>query len=152
MCYAGTSDIRPFAEINSKSIFSVLKNAFDPYMSLQDLSKFACKPNGMSWGTDNQTLFYADGHTRDITKCNYNLYDPDVSNCETIFSVTDEVAESAIPKGLATDENNHIWLAVANNEDKGSILEINPDTKSIISSIGRSLLLKLTRFNVIFRC
>merc|ERR1712154_718373 len=54
-------------------------------------------------------------------KCNYNLYDPDVSNCETIFSIT--------------DENNHIWLAVANNEDKGSILEINPDTKSIISSI-----------------
>ena len=39
---------------------------------------------------------------------------------------------------------DHIWLALADNDEKGAVIEIDPETKTIISTIG-----KLTR---IFHC
>ena len=34
----------------------------------------------------------------------------------------------------------HIWLALADNDEKGAVIEIDPETKTVISTIG-----KLTR-------
>ena len=88
----------------------------------------------MAWGLDNSTLFFADRHTRNITKCVYDDKKADVSNCETILNISDEVSETATPGGLAVDENNHIWVAVTDNA--GAVIEIDPETRSIISTIG----------------
>ena len=92
----------------------------------------------MSWSLDNSTLYFADGHTKNISKCGYDSINIDVSNCETLLNVGEEVSETAVPKGMATDENGHIWVAVADSE-KGAIIEIDPDTQDIISLIGKLL-------------
>ena len=121
-------------------MFSVFKNNFDPYMSMKELSAISCKPHGMAWSVDNSSLFLSDGHTRAVTKCDYNLHNPDVSDCQTILTVTEEMSSTAVPKGIATDENNHIWVVVANNDGKGAVLEIDPETSNIISTIGRAFI------------
>lgn len=33
---------------------------------------------------------------------------------------------------------DHIWLALAENDEKGAVIEIDPETKTIISTIGKS--------------
>lgn len=131
----GTNEFRPFEAVITNSKFSVLKNNFDPYMSMKELSAISCKPHGMAWSVDNSSLFISDGHTRAVTKCDYNLRNPDVSDCQTILTIIEEMSSTAVPKGIATDENNHIWVAVANNDGKGAIMEIDPETSNIISTI-----------------
>ena len=43
---------------------------------------------------------------------------------------------SALLLGLVTDENGHLWVGISSRES-GTLVEINPDTDTIISSIGR---------------
>ena len=129
----------------TNSLFSVLKNNFDPYLGLIELSAISCRPNGMAWSTDNSSLFFSDGHSRNISKCSYKLVDPDVSNCETILTVIEELSASAVPMGIATDENDHIWAAVAHNDGKGAVLEIDPETSTIISKTSFTESLKNPR-------
>ena len=90
----------------------------------------------MAWSTDNSTLFFADGHTKNITKCEYDSWKVDVSNCETMLNVADEVSATATPGGMATDENGHVWVAIA-DKDKGAVIEIDPETNTVISTIGQ---------------
>ena len=92
----------------------------------------------MSWSTDNGTLYFADGHTKNITKCLYNTEKFDVSDCETVIDVTEEISATAVPHGLATDENNHIWVTVA-DEKEGAVIEVDPETNKIISKISKYL-------------
>ena len=61
----------------------------------------------MAWSTDNTTLYFADGHTKNITKCAYDSRKVDVSNCETLFNVVEEISATAVPHGMAMDENIH---------------------------------------------
>ena len=89
----------------------------------------------MAWGVDNQTLYYSDAHTKVISKCDYNLREVDVTNCETLFDVAEKIDESSIPGGMATDLNGHLWFVVSG--DAGKVLEINPETGDIVTEIGK---------------
>ena len=89
----------------------------------------------MAWSTDNSALFFADGHTKNITKCFYDSAKFDVSDCETILNVAESVSATASPRGMATDEHNHVWVAIADRE-KGLVIEIDPETFTIISTVG----------------
>ena len=86
---SGTHDIRPFQKIVSHSLFTYFPNSFDPELTFEELSAISCDPRGMAWGIDNQTLYYSDAHTKVISKCDYNLREVDVTNCETLFDVTE---------------------------------------------------------------
>ena len=48
-----------------------------------------------------------------------------------------DVHEDAEPRGLATDTSDHLWVAVANVGDNGAVVEINPETKSVVSTFGQ---------------
>ena len=133
--FPGTHDIRPFEKVITNSIFSFFPNTFDPTRTFHELSLISCEPTGMAWSTDNSTLYFADGHTKNITKCVYDTKEFDVSNCETMVNVVEEISATAIPQGMATDENSHVWVALSDKE-KGSIIEIDPETNTVISTIG----------------
>ena len=135
MISSGTHDIRPFEKVITNTIFSFLPNAFEAEPTFNELSMISCDPTGMAWGTDNSTLFFSDGHTKNITKCEYDSRKADVSNCTTMINVLAEISDTAIPRGMATDENNHVWVAVS-DEEFGSIIEIDPLSSTIISTIG----------------
>ena len=90
----------------------------------------------MAWGIDNSTLYFADSHTKNITKCDYDSRKIDVSNCDTLLNVGDEISATATPKGMATDENGHIWVTVADKE-QGAVIEIDPETGTVISTSGQ---------------
>jgi len=130
----GTHDIRPFEKILTNSIFTFFPNSFDPESTFYELSLVSCDPSGMAWGIDNSTLYFADSHTKNITKCDYDSRKIDVSNCETLLNVGDEISATATPKGMATDENGHIWVTVADKE-QGAVVEIDPETGTVISTI-----------------
>ena len=61
----------------------------------------------------------------------------DATNCSTLVHLPDtDMAGEARPKGLAMDSSGHLWMAVEQNGGKGAILEINPDTGTVVSTIG----------------
>ena len=61
----------------------------------------------------------------------------DATNCSTLVHLPETgMAGEARPKGLAMDSSGHLWLAVEQNGGRGAILEINPDTGSVVSTIG----------------
>merc|ERR1719481_386250 len=80
----GSKDIRKFENAVTNAEFSKLPNSFELFSTFKTLSEISCKPNGMAWSTDNSTLYASDGHNATITKCVYNMYTADVSNCSTI--------------------------------------------------------------------
>ena len=130
-------DIRPFKNAGSQhSQFFVFYNGFDAEESLRELSVLSHLPNGMAWSMDNRSLYYSDGFSKSIVKCSYDLTIADVSNCEELFDINKEY-EGAVPKGIATDSSDHIWVAVAQNGEKGAVIEIDPETKTIISTVGK---------------
>ena len=98
----------------------------------------------MAWSVDNSTIFLSDAHSRNVTKCSYGMeYIPgvqkemDATNCSTLVHLSDTgMAPEARPRGLAIDQDNHLWLAVEQNEGQGAILEINTDTGAVVSTIG----------------
>ena len=135
----GSRDLRKFEKVVTNSKFVTLPNSFEQYSTLDVLSKISCEPNGMAWSPDNSTLYFSDGHTRNITKCMYDMDVADASNCSTILNVKEDIFETAVPQGIATDENNHIWVAVAENDGKGAIIEIDPESNKIISTIGKKI-------------
>ena len=135
----GSKDLRKFEKSATNADFAILPNVLEPYKTLSELSKISCEPNGMVWSVDNSSLFFSDGFTKNISQCVYDLRKGDVTNCSTIFNVKNELFENAVPKGMATDENSHLWVAIENVDGKGSVLEIDPETKSVISTIGKSM-------------
>ena len=138
----GAHDIRPFKNAGSQhSQFFVFYNTFDAEIGYRDLSKVAHLPYGMAWSVDNQSLYYSDGFTKSVIKCSFDLLKGDVSDCEELLDLSRtfevRVSAGATPRGIAVDMNNHIWVALAENEDKGAVIEIDPVSGSIISIIGK---------------
>jgi len=131
----GSTDLRKFEKAITHSKFTVLPNSFEAFNTFDALASISCEPTGMSWSTDNATLYFSDGHTGNVTQCSYDMHLADASNCSTIISVKDSIHETAVPKGIATDENNHLWVGISNNDGKGALIEIDPITASIISTI-----------------
>ena len=137
--------LRPFQKVVTESTFTVIPNNFDELgTSFAELSHVACDPVGMAWSIDNATVFLSDAHSRNVTKCSYSMEyirgvqkEMDATNCSTLVHLPDtDMAAEARPKGLAMDSSGHLWLAVEKNGERGAILEINPDTGSIVSTIG----------------
>jgi len=131
----GSTDLRKFEKVVTNTNFVKLANTFEVWPTLEALSEISCEPTGMAWSPDNNTIYFSDGHTRNITKCTYDMHKSDASNCSTILNVKDDIFETAVPYGMATDENNHIWVAVAENDGKGAVIEIDPESNEIISTI-----------------
>ena len=65
-----------------------------------------------------------------------------------MFNIAENIRQDAEPRGIAVDTSDHVWVAVANNGDNGAVLEIDPNTKSVISTFGKNLL-NLTLFTSI---
>ena len=136
---------RPFKDVVTESTFTVFPNNFDEAeTSFAELAHVTCDPVGMAWSVDNSTIFLSDAHSRNVTKCSYGMeYIPgvqkemDATNCSTLVHLSDTgMAPEARPRGLAIDQDNHLWLAVEQNEGQGAILEINTDTGAVVSTIG----------------
>ena len=53
-----------------------------------------------------------------------------------MFNVAQNIHEDAVPKGIVTDTSDHLWLALANVDGKGSIIELDPETNSVITTLG----------------
>lgn len=126
-------ELRPFQNQVFRSKFYVLPNYLEPEPSYSDLWQFATDPRGMAWSTNNDTLYYADGAAKTIYKCSYSNSIGDVSDCAELMSLRD-IHENAEPRGLATDTSDHLWVAVSNVGDSAAVLEIDPETQTVVST------------------
>ena len=118
------------------TLFSVFPNSFETSSTFKDLSALTCDPSGMAWG--NETLYVGDKHTKNITQCDYDYMATDVTNCETLLDIGEVLGEAATPGGMAVDENGHLWVAISG--EKGAVIEIDPESGEIISTIGKNYL------------
>jgi len=128
-------DIRPFQHPVTQSEFYVLPNNLEPEWRFDELRQFSSKANGMAWSVEGDSLFYADGVNKAVYKCNYDQKKFNASDCSELFNVGQEIHEDAEPMGLAVDTSDHVWLLIGNNEDKGALIELDPETGSIVSNI-----------------
>ena len=55
-----------------------------------------------------------------------------------MFNIAENIRQDAEPRGIAVDTSDHVWVAVANNGDNGAVVEIDPNTKSVISTFGKN--------------
>ena len=58
-----------------------------------------------------------------------------MSDCSELMSLR-EIDENAEPRGLATDTSDHLWVAVSNVGDSAAVIEINPETQTVVSTFG----------------
>ena len=63
-----------------------------------------------------------------------------MSDCEEMFNVADNIDEDAVPKAMVTDTSDHLWLALENVDGKGSIIELDPETNNVITTLGDLIL------------
>ena len=77
-------------------------------------------PNGISWTSDNKTMYFADSPTKNIFKYDYDIEMGSIFNRQVFFHVDDE---DGVPDGHALDEEGCIWTAV---HGTGKVLRISP--------------------------
>jgi len=132
-----SKEIRPFENLVAHPSFYVYFNTMEAEQSYRKLRPVATNPSGFAWNMENNTMFYSDSATKTIYNCSYDDEKGDATECQELFSINDapDLDSKAQFKGLVTDENNHLWIAVANNGDDGAVIELDPETKSVISTI-----------------
>lgn len=82
-------------------------------------------PNGISWTTDNKTMYFADSPTKKIFKYDYDIETGSISNRRVFYHVEDE---AGVPDGHTQDEHGNVWTAV---HGMGKVLCISPEGKVV---------------------
>jgi len=83
----------------------------DPDLSLHRVIQPVTIPNGMSWSTDNKTIYFTDSPHGKITACPYNLETGEISLSEGKPFFTSPY-EGCVPDGHCRDENGNFWIAI----------------------------------------
>ena len=66
----------------------------------------------------------------------YGYLNGKATNLQDKITLEDLDMEGLKLHGMVIDENDHLWAGVSDSE-AGFVVEINPETKQIISKIGK---------------
>lgn len=80
-------------------------------------------PNGISWSSDNKTMYFADSPTKNVYAYDYDLDTGSISNRRVFFHVEDD---KGVPDGHVLDEEGCMWQAI---HGCGKVLRISPQGK-----------------------
>ena len=97
----------------------------DPDMSLHRMIEGVSIPNGMSWSSDDKTMYFTDSPSKNIYKYDYDRTTGSISNRQVFFHVEED---NAVPDGFAVDTEECFWIALAGG---GKVLRVSPDGEVI---------------------
>ena len=97
----------------------------DPDMSLHRMIEGVSIPNGMSWSSDDKTMYFTDSPSKNIYKYDYDRTTGSISNRRVFFHVEED---DAVPDGFAVDTEECFWIALAGG---GKVLRVSPDGEVI---------------------
>jgi len=131
---SATYDVRPLENLEHNSKFCRWNHVMDCDLSQMRHIQM-CHPTGVSFSTDNSTLYTIDYITRELFVHPYELRTGLTGRLAQTVNLTDLAdIEGANPSGLVTDENSHVWVGMS-TATEGVILELEPDTWNVISTI-----------------
>uniref|UniRef100_V5I3T2 Putative ca2+-binding protein regucalcin/smp30 n=1 Tax=Ixodes ricinus TaxID=34613 RepID=V5I3T2_IXORI len=90
--------------------------------------------NGITWTSDNRTMFYNDSVPGTTYAFDFDLASGDISNRRVFidFNRTPGYEHLGIPDGMTMDVNDKIWMACFGF---GSVIQIDPETAKILNTI-----------------
>ncbi|RMY71071.1 hypothetical protein D0863_05370 [Hortaea werneckii] len=99
----------------------------DPDGSLHRVKEQITIPNGISWTSDNQTIYFTNSPTQKITKYPYDLSTGSIDweQGTTFFQCP---YEGGFPDGHAQDEEGCFWIALFGT---GKVVRVNPQGEMI---------------------
>jgi len=89
-------------------------------MSLHRMIEGVTIPNGISWSSDNTTMYFVDSPTKSLYAYDYDIDTGSISNRRVFFHVD---TENGVPDGHVLDEEGCIWQAI---HGCGKVLRISP--------------------------
>lgn len=94
----------------------------DPDLTLHRVLENVTIPNGISWSSDNKTIYFTDTATGGIDAYDYDEHTAAMSNKRLFFRWDGDGA----PDGHCRDENDCLWVAICGG---GRVLHISPEGK-----------------------
>ena len=77
-------------------------------------------PNGISWTTDNKTMYFADSPTKTVWAYDFDAATGGFSNKRPFFRVSEE---HGVPDGHALDAEGYMWCAM---HGTGKVVRVSP--------------------------
>ncbi|KAM7295308.1 regucalcin-like [Ixodes scapularis] len=90
--------------------------------------------NGITWTSDNRTMFYNDSIPGKTYVFNFDVDTGDISNRRVFidFTTTPGYENLGLPDGMTIDVNDKIWMACFG---VGSVIQIDPETAKILNTV-----------------
>ncbi|XP_029648261.1 regucalcin-like [Octopus sinensis] len=117
---------------------SKMDGAGQLYRIDKDLSVKAIKDkinisNGMTWTSDDKTMFYTHSLPRKVFSYDYDISTGEIAREQVVIDFEGkELHEFGVPDGMTIDLNDKIWLACYYSSQ---VFQIDPETGKILSSI-----------------
>ncbi|KAH9363933.1 hypothetical protein HPB48_015048 [Haemaphysalis longicornis] len=91
--------------------------------------------NGITWATDNKTMFYTDSMPGKVYAFDFDLASGDISNRRVVadFKVTPGYQQLGFPDGMTIDVNDKIWLTCY---AAGAVVRVDPETAKVLTKIN----------------
>lgn len=91
--------------------------------------------NGITWTTDNRTMFYNDSVPGTTYAFDFDVASGDISNKRVLldFKATPGYQELGVPDGMTIDVNDKIWLACCFSS---MVVQVDPETAKILTKVS----------------
>ncbi|XP_052830840.1 uncharacterized protein LOC106880372 [Octopus bimaculoides] len=120
------------------TVSDFVKEAGCLYRIDKDLKPFVVKEktnvsNGITWTTDEKTMFYTHSIPRKIFSYYYDIHSGEASREQVVVDFTDkEWSEYGIPDGMTMDVMDKLWVAAFKSS---RVFQIDPETGKILQTI-----------------
>ena len=85
--------------------------------------------NGLCWSEDNETMYYIDSPTRQITVFDFDVMNGDIFEPRCFIDVA---FSDGVPDGMTIDNNGMLWVAFYGGS---AVYRINPDNAEILAVV-----------------
>ncbi|KAG7213992.1 hypothetical protein KM043_001365 [Ampulex compressa] len=87
--------------------------------------------NGIAWNIEDNTLYYIDSLTYQVTAYDYDPNSGNISNKRIIFDVKKNNLDG-LPDGMTVDTEGNLWVALYGGNQ---VIQINPKTGELLRSV-----------------
>ena len=84
--------------------------------------------NGIAWSLNDDTLYYIDSTTYQVSGYDYNPKTGNISNKRTVFDLQKKNL-SGMPDGMTVDADGNLWVAVFGG---GGVYQVHPKTGEVL--------------------
>ncbi|KYQ54553.1 Regucalcin [Trachymyrmex zeteki] len=87
--------------------------------------------NGLAWNIEDDTFYYIDSPTRQVTAYDYNPNNGTISNKRIVFDLNNTNLKG-LPDGMTIDADGNLWIALFGGSQ---VICVDPKTKKILFKV-----------------